>query len=242
MFFGHHNINSLRNKREFLEALIRGHCDIFLVSETKLDSSFSGSEFTIPGYRLFRKDRNQHGGGLIFYVSQGIPCKIINAFNFCNSSEVLPLEINLRNKKLLVIVCYKPPSLNDGYDLDQLHGALSFYITTYDSFLLLGDFNISRDGGRLKEFCNSFSLDHLIKTRTCYIGTNPSSIDHIITNMTSLFMRSCTVEMGISDYHKLIMSICRMTFAKGKSKKFYYRCYKNFGGKPFSGDSDKKFV
>ena len=46
-------------------------------------------------------------------------------------------------------------------------------------------------------------------------------------------MKSCTVETGISDYHKLIMSICRMTFAKGKSKKFFYRCYKNFDSKLF---------
>ena len=38
--------------------------------------------------------------------------------------------------------------------------------------------------------------------------------------MTSLFMKSCTVETGISNYHKLIMSTCRMIFAKGKSKKF----------------------
>ena len=29
------------------------------------------------------------------------------------------------------------------------------------------------------------------------------------------------------------MSICRMTFAKGKSKKFFYRCYKNFDSKLF---------
>ena len=51
--------------------------------------------------------------------------------------------------------------------------------------------------------------------------------------MTSLFMKSCTVEMGISDYHKLIMSICRLTFAKGKSKKLFYRCYKNFDSELF---------
>ena len=71
--------------------------------------------------------------------------------------------------------------------LDQLHSALSFYSTTYDNFLLLSDFNISRDDERLKEFCNSLSLGHLIKTATCYMGTNPYSIDHIITNMISLF-------------------------------------------------------
>ena len=116
-----------------------------------------GSKFTIPGYRLFRKDRNQHGEGLIFYMNKDIPCKTINTYNFPNSFEVLPLEINLRNKKILVIVCYKPLSLNVEYFLDHLNDALSFYSTTYDNFLLLGDFNISRNDERLKEFCNSFS-------------------------------------------------------------------------------------
>ena len=189
--------------------------------------------FTIPGYRLFRKDRNQHGGGLIFYVDEDIPCKTINTFNFPNSLEFLPSKINLRNKKIPVIGCYKLPSLNDEYFLDQLHGALSFYSTTYDNFLLLGDLKISCDDERLKEFCNSFSLGHFIKKPTCYMGTNPSSVDHIITNTTSLFMKCYTVETGISDYHKLIMSICRLTFAKGKSKKLFHCCYKNFDSKLF---------
>ena len=65
------------------------------------------------------------------------------------------------------------------------------------------------------------------------MGTKPSSIDHIITTMTSLFMKSCTVETRISDNHKLMMSICRLTFAKDKSKKFFYRFYKNFDSKLF---------
>ena len=103
LFFGHLNINSLRNKIEFLEPLIRNHFDIFLVSEAKLDSNFLGSEFTIPGYRLFSKDRNQYGGGLIFYVNEDITCKTINTFNFANSLEVLPLKINLKNKKCLLL-------------------------------------------------------------------------------------------------------------------------------------------
>ena len=89
MFFGHLNIDSLRNKKEFLEPLIRNLFDIFTVRETKLEFSFSVSEFTIPGYRLFRKDRNQHGGGSIFYVNQDIPCKTINTFNFPDSFEIL---------------------------------------------------------------------------------------------------------------------------------------------------------
>ena len=81
--------------------------------------------------------------------------------------------------------------------MDQLHGALTFYSTTCNSFLLLSDLNIRRDDECLTEFCNSFSLGHLIKTPTCYMGTNPSSTDHIITNMASLFMKSGTVETVI---------------------------------------------
>ena len=83
-----------------------------------------GSKFTILGCRLFRKDRN--GEGLIFYMNKDIPCQTINTYNFPNSFEVLPLEINLRNKKILVIGCYKPLSLNVEYFLDQLHDAISF--------------------------------------------------------------------------------------------------------------------
>ena len=116
----------MRNKREFLEPLIINHFDIFSISETKLDFSFSGSEFTIPSEKLIHKDKNQHGGGLVFYVNQDIPCKTINTFNFPNSLKVLPLEINLRKKYILMIGCYKPSSLNDEYFLDELHGAFKF--------------------------------------------------------------------------------------------------------------------
>ena len=91
----------MRNNRDFVEALIRNHFGIFLVSETKLHSSFPWSEFTISGYKLFCKNRNQHGG-LIFYVYQDIPCKSINTFSFPNSFEALLLKVNLRNKKILV--------------------------------------------------------------------------------------------------------------------------------------------
>ena len=102
--------------------------------------------------------------------------------------------------------------------LDTLHGALSFYSPTHDNFLLLGGFNISRYGKRLKGFGNSFPLGYLIKAPTFSMSTYPYSIDHIITNMTSLFMKSCSVDPGISDQHKLIMPICKPNFAKGKSR------------------------
>ena len=88
LFSGYLNINTLRIKRQFLEPLTRNQFDFYLVSRTKLDSSFPGCEFTISASGLFCKDRNQYGGVLIFYVNQGNPCKTINIFSFSNSLKV----------------------------------------------------------------------------------------------------------------------------------------------------------
>ena len=50
IFLGHLNINSIKNKFEFVWELIKDTFDIFLVSESKLDSSFPDGRFSILGY------------------------------------------------------------------------------------------------------------------------------------------------------------------------------------------------
>lgn len=81
-----------------------------------------------------------------------------------------------------------------------------------------------------KEFCNSFSSGLLIKTPTSYIGyigTKSSSIDLKITNMTSLFMKPCNLEMGLSDQHKpllfnsLLSAVCAHLKLKTKLMRIY---------------------
>ena len=46
----HLNINSLRNKFDYLIEQITGNIDILMISETKLDSSFPMGQFLINGY------------------------------------------------------------------------------------------------------------------------------------------------------------------------------------------------
>ena len=49
------------------EEIIKDKIDIYLSSETKLDSSFPSRQFIIKGYSTpFRLDRNQNGGGHYF--------------------------------------------------------------------------------------------------------------------------------------------------------------------------------
>ena len=66
--FGHLNINSIRNKFDTLDNIVKAF-DIFLISESKLDNTFPINQFAIGGYKIFRRDRNRYGGGLILYIN-----------------------------------------------------------------------------------------------------------------------------------------------------------------------------
>ena len=52
--------------------------DIFMISETKIGNSFPISQFIMAGYSIpFVLDRPSHGGGILLFVREDIPCKII---------------------------------------------------------------------------------------------------------------------------------------------------------------------
>ena len=95
LFFGQLNVNSIRNKLESVQEIIQNNFDICLVWETKIDLSFSNQQFCIPEYRIFRKDRNARGGGLIFYVNQDINSKVLNKYPTCQDLEILVFELKL---------------------------------------------------------------------------------------------------------------------------------------------------
>ena len=72
LIIAHLNINSLRNKFEFLVEFIQGKFDILMISETKVDKSFPLDQFRINGFNApFRVDRNINGGGIMLFVWKG---------------------------------------------------------------------------------------------------------------------------------------------------------------------------
>ena len=69
-----------------------------MISETKIDNSFPKGQFLIKGFcEPFRRDRNIHGGGILFYVRQDIPFKLFSVEPL--PAECLFVEINLRKRK-----------------------------------------------------------------------------------------------------------------------------------------------
>ena len=80
----------------------------------------------------------------------------------------------------------------------------------------------------MKEFLSTHDFENLVKSPTCFKGSNPRCIDLLLTNQSQLFMQTNTFITGISDFHALTTSIMKMTFIKGNPKVKFYRNYKNF--------------
>ena len=112
VIIGHFNINSVRNKFSGFKDLVLKETDICLLTEAKIDDSFPNSQFFAESYRMFRKDRNKNGCGLILYVDEGIPGKLINSYDFKEGSEIIVFELSISDKKWLLLGNYKPPSQN----------------------------------------------------------------------------------------------------------------------------------
>ena len=101
--------------------------------ETKIDDTFPSELFLIDGFsKPFRRDRNCHGGGILIYVRDDIPCKQLNKHTFPGDIEGIFVEINLRKVKLLLLGTYHPPSQSDKYYFNKLGNCLDIYINTYD--------------------------------------------------------------------------------------------------------------
>ena len=78
-------------------------------------------------------------------------------------------------------------------------------------------------------------FEHVILKTICFKGLFSSTIDLLLTNHNEIFLVSDVYETGISDHHKMIISVLRKTFAKGKPKTVFPRCYKNFDQDSFNG-------
>ena len=149
----HININSIRNKLDSLFEFTYGLIDFLAVSETKLDSSFPTGQFNLPGFRTpFRKDLSGKSGGLLVYVNSNFPSKMLKIPDCPSDIQVIPVDINLKKQKWLVIAIYKPPSQCKKYLITELTKILDKCRGSYENTVILGDFNTQRTNQILKTF------------------------------------------------------------------------------------------
>ena len=57
---------------------------------------------------------------------------------------------------------------------------------------------------------------------------NPSCIDLILQNSQRSFQNSCAIETGLSDFHRMTVTVMKASIRKLKLKVIHYRNYKRF--------------
>ena len=135
------------------------------------------------------------------------------------------MEINLKKVKWLLFGSYHPPSQSDNYYFDNVTNALDLYCQIYDKFLLIGEFNAEDSEPCLSRFLYEHNSKNLVKDKTCFKSLeNPSCL--FLTNSPLSFQNTVTMSTGLSDCHKMVITVLKSTFAKTKPKEIIYRDYK----------------
>ena len=153
------NINSIRNKFNNLQELIKDNIDVVIIAETKIDASFSTAQNLIDDYHQpFRLHINSKYGGIPLYVKSSIPSRKLKCDVLLKSIQAISFEVNLKKEKWLVISIHPSPSQGSEFFFNSLTVNLNHLAKTYDNYSIMGDFNLESHDKRLGYFLNSNNL------------------------------------------------------------------------------------
>ena len=153
--------------------LTEHNIDIFAIAETKLDSSFFVNQFLPEGIKKsYRFDVSSGKVRLLVYVNKNILLKYLWSFHLPNDVQFITTEVNLKQRKLLVF-------------LSSITDLLDHYLTIYEDFTVLADFNESETNPALDLFLDEQKCKN-IKNKTCLKSVKGSCIDLTLTKRPSL--------------------------------------------------------
>ena len=106
----HLNVNSFQNKVEELKCIkSQLKAQVLMLTETKIDKSYSNEQFAWTGYDMLRQDREKGGGGILMYVDESLQPKNIKPLRTYGTVEMLVVQIKINRETSLLIGMYRPP-------------------------------------------------------------------------------------------------------------------------------------
>ena len=73
-----------------------------------------------------------------------------------------------------------------------------------------------------------FGKKYYEKKKTCFKNSNQSTcVDLLLRKSPHSFQNNLKTSTGLSDPHKMIITVLKSSFIKFKTKEIYYRGYKN---------------
>jgi hypothetical protein len=217
------NIQSLISKHAQLVSEIAEmenknlHIDVIAIQET-WDVRYP-EMLSLPGFNnlLFKKRRNMRGGGVGFYVRNGLNAEILEQLSPFENKIIEALTIQLTypdNKSVLLTSIYRSngqiPNVTPSQQLDRYMEKFSLLLsnlsaTNRTSYVFL-DANINLLNLHLPDVSNYMNaiLDNsflqIISKATRIHNDSSTLIDHVLSNERSLHFCSGTLVTDISDH------------------------------------------
>ena len=201
------------------------HPHIICVVESWLGNEISSNELHIPGYKLYRKDRNRQGGGILVYITDFM---IVSLFPDPDPQlELLALSIRCNNFKLNLCLFYRPPSSGS-----QLFDTLISYFI-FKFYLYCVNFSdISHPYySILQSIMSLYSLSQHVSdpTHTHHSGAT-STIDLVFTEDSLL--HTCE-PLSNSDHYGIRVAVNKKVYkhrCKTKGRKIWRYTYADWDG------------
>lgn len=245
---GLYNAGSLGTKHDELQMAIGTSLpDILAINETWLRAGEEGRAPTLTGYRLRHiprptGQRRERGGGVGFYVKQGINARTLLHPHSPVKVEQMWLSVNIKSLHLLVGTAYRPEWVN----VDDFFDALTesfFSFGRYDHVILAGDFNIdwfdsnNIKNKRLQQFLHYTGLSNHVSEPTHFTSTSATSIDLVCSDAPLLQVNvDHHPELG---GHAIVVTEFKIKRPKIHPKIISYRPIKNIDLKLFNIDLER---
>lgn len=235
----HYNINSIRNKFSEASLLLMDQLvDILAIGETKIDDSFPNEQFYVQNYRLHRQDRNGRGGGIMLYVNDSIPHRIVKEHTgITKDIEHMTIEISMKSKKWYLIYIYRPPKVLVSTFRNFMNKMCDNFVNDCNVSVFLGDMNCNmKETNELTDICDLYGLTSLVKEPTCFKSSDATIVDVILTNKPRSFLDTFNSDIGLSDFHNCIGVASKMFAPVVMKRRVNYRSMKTFDDKSFCTD------
>ena len=106
----------------------------------------------------FRLDVISRKGGLLVFVNNDVPSKYLRSFYLPGDIQAIPFQINLKQRKLLVVSVYRLPDQNLYYFLLSITGLLDHYLKSYEDFVIMDDFNVNESNPAMESFLSQHNV------------------------------------------------------------------------------------
>ena len=224
---GHHH--GYHNKIDYLRYLLQLPKAplVVCISETKLSSKITDNEINIPGYTIFRRDRNRNGGGVAIFCHSSLNPRLLTDISVSNI-ELIKIKISPpRSKSMAIVCCYRPPSAPSTW-VQSFMAITSKILSLHQTIVINGDFNIDllQSSSFSDELSVDFDLRQHIRRPTCVAKNSCTLIDHIYTYNTDVtYADACNLH--IADHFATLCSISCYSAGSGNSLPHRLRTFRS---------------